>query len=304
MNLRDLRYLIAVSEHKHFGHAADACFVSQPTLSGQIKKLEESLGVKVFERTNRSVEITPVGQRILVHARRAIEQAEMIEAVAKAHQDPLAGPLRLGVIPTLGPYVAPLLLVPLRRSYPQMRLILSEQVTETTLHLLRRHEIDVALIATPIDDPDLVARPLFDEPFWLAHPRDHVLYTADEVRATDIPDDELLLLDDGHCLSRQVMEVCSLHEGESGAFGDLRAASLETLIQMVGAGFGCTLVPALALRSSWTTDAGVIVRPLEDKDAFRRISLVSRASFPRPEAVNAVAEALLAQLPNTVKVIE
>ena len=302
MNLRDLRYLIAVAEHKHFGKAAEACFVSQPTLSGQIKKLEDQLGVVLFERTKRHVEITPIGERILEQARAVEEHVKGIESLARFHQDPLAGPLKLGMIPTLGPYLTSLMLLPLRRRFPQMRLVLFEDITEHLLERLRRREIDAALLATPVDTPDLVDRPLFDEPFWLAIPRDHRLYATEEITLKDLPGEELLLLADGHCLARQVAEVCRLQDEAAGvATGDLRASSLETLIQLVGAGFGCTLVPALALRGSWTTDAGVVVRPLQMPDAFRRVRLAHRPGFPRLQALDALAELVRERLPNTVR---
>ncbi|MCB1875583.1 MAG: LysR family transcriptional regulator [Chromatiales bacterium] len=302
MNLRDLRYLIAVAKYRHFGKAAEACFVSQPTLSGQIKKLEEFLGVTLFERTNRSVSITPVGEEILRHARLALEQSDMIEQVARAHRDPVAGPLRLGVIPTLSPYLMPLVLMPLRERYPQMRLILSEEITDSLMERLREHQIDVALIATPVDDPELQATPLFNEPFWLAHPRGHPLYLKDEITEEDLLGLNLLLLSDGHCLTHQVMEVCHLQERDQGGdTGDLRASSLETLLQLVGAGFGCTLVPALAIRGPWMTDAGVIARPLHLDSAFRRVSMVSRRTFPRHRALELLAQIIVERLPNTVE---
>lgn len=302
MNLRDIKYILAVADARHFGKAAENCFVSQPTLSGQIKKLEEELGVILFERTNRSVEITPIGQTLLHHARLLQEQVEAIERVARAHQDPLDGPLRIGAIPTLSPYLVPLLLVPLKRQYPQLRLVLSEELTESLLARLQRHDLDAALLATPVDQPELVQAPLFDEPFWLAHPRNHPLYFKDEISAQDLTEIELLLLAEGHCLTHQVMEVCHLRERpHQGEMADLRAASLETLLQLVGAGFGCTLVPALAIRGGWMTDSGIIARRLELPDAFRRISLVYRRSFPRPQALAAFAGVLLAHLPNTVR---
>ena len=302
MNLRDIKYILAVADARHFGRAAENCFVSQPTLSGQIKKLEEELGVILFERTNRSVEITPIGQTILHHARLLQEQVEAIEQVARAHQDPLDGPLRIGAIPTLSPYLVPLLLVPLKRQYPQLRLVLSEELTESLLARLQRHDLDAALLATPVDQPELAQAPLFEEPFWLAHPRNHPLYFKDEISAQDLTEIELLLLAEGHCLTHQVMEVCHLRERpHQGEMADLRAASLETLLQLVGAGFGCTLVPALAIRGGWMTDSGIIARRLEQPDAFRRISLVYRRSFPRPQALAAFASVLLAQLPNTVR---
>ncbi len=302
VNLRDLRYILALAETRHFGRAAERCYVSQPTLSGQIKKMEDELGVVIFERTNRSVDITPVGQTILAHARLAVEQADAIEQVARAHQDPLAGPLRIGAIPTLSPYLMPLVLVPLKRTYPKLRLVLSEEITESLLGRLHRHEIDAALLATAVDDTDLESMPLFDEPFWLAHPRSHPLYEKEDIDASDLESVELLLLADGHCLTHQVMEVCRMAERPThGEMADLRAASLETLLQLVGAGFGCTLVPALAIRGGWMTDSGIIARPLALPDAYRRISLVYRGSFPRRIALEALAQVIRDHLPNTVR---
>ncbi|MBK1645728.1 LysR family transcriptional regulator [Thiocapsa imhoffii] len=302
MNLRDLKYILAVSETRHFGRAAERCFVSQPTLSGQIKKLEDELDVVIFERTNRSVEITPVGEAILAHARLALEQAQAIEQVARAHQDPLAGPLRIGAIPTLSPYLIPQILMPLKTRFPNLRLILSEEITDSLISRLIGHEIDAALVATSVEEHDLAAIPLFDEPFWLAHPRNDPLYEKEDITAADLAALDLLLLADGHCLTHQVMEVCRLAERPSrGDMADLRAASLETLLQLVGAGFGCTLVPALAIRGAWMTESGIIARPLSNlPDAHRRISLAYRRSFPRQIALRALADLIRQHLPNTV----
>jgi LysR family hydrogen peroxide-inducible transcriptional activator len=305
MNLRDIKYILAVAETRHFGKAAERCFVSQPTLSGQIKKLEDQLGVVIFERTNRSVEVTPIGEEILTHARLLVEQADAIEQVARAHQDPLAGPLRVGAIPTLSPYLMPLVLVPLKRRCPQLKLVLFEETTEALLRRMDQHELDAALLATPTSNPDLDSIPLFDEPFWLAHPRNHPLYDKDDITQDDLESIDLLLLSEGHCLSQQVMEVCKMADRpRTGEMADLRAASLETLLQLVGAGFGCTLVPALAIRGSWMTDSGIIARRLELPDAKRRVSLVFRRSFPRRAALEAFAEVTLSQLPNTVKAVK
>jgi LysR family hydrogen peroxide-inducible transcriptional activator len=301
MNLRDLTYIIAVAETRHFGKAAERCFVSQPTLSGQIKKLEEELGVSIFERTQRSVEITPVGEAILEHARQIMEQVEVMEQLALAQQDPLAGPLRIGAIPTLSPYLMPLILLPLKQQHPQMKLVLSEELTDTLLARLRNHEIDAALLATPVEEQDLVALPLFDEPFWLAYPHQHPFYAKEKITRRDLDSVNLLLLAEGHCLAQQAMDVCHLKEREiHGDMADLRASSLETLIQLVGAGFGCTLIPALAMRGSWTTDSGVVAQPLELRDAYRRVSLVFRHSYPRQEALKAFAGIIQDNLPNTV----
>lgn len=302
MNLRDIKYLIAVAEYRHFGRAAERCHVSQPTLSGQIRKLEDELGVTLFERTNRTVRVTPVGESILTHARLLLEQADAMQQLARAHRDPLSGPLRVGAIPTLSPYLMPLVLVPLRRRWPQLRLVLSEELTQVLVQRLRAHEIDAALLATPVDYPDLTRIPLFEEPFWLAHPRDHELYTKEEINREDLDAIELLLLSEGHCLSQQVMEICRGQDRpRQGEMADLRASSLETLLQLVGAGFGCTLVPALAVRGSWTTDSGIIARPLNLPDAFRRVELVFRQTFPRRQALDALVEIIQTNLPNTVR---
>jgi len=301
MNLRDLKYIIAVAETRHFGKAAERCFVSQPTLSGQIRKLEDELGVAIFERTNRSVEITPVGEEIVTHARQMMEQADAIVQLAQARHDPLAGPLRIGAIPTLSPYLMPLILEPLKKQLPQIKLVLSEELTDTLLKRLRNHEIDAALLATPQNDADLEVMPLFDEPFWVAYPRKHDFYAKDRIGLRDLRNQNLLLLAEGHCLADQAMDVCRIKERQTrGELADLRAASLETLIQLVGAGYGITLVPALALRASWMSGSGVVAQALAMGDASRRVSLVFRRSFPRHAALEALAGIIVARLPNTV----
>jgi LysR family hydrogen peroxide-inducible transcriptional activator len=303
MNLRDLKYFIALADTRHFGQAAARTFVSQPTLSGQIRKLEAELGAALFERTTKTVALTPLGEALLPHARRAVEEADALAQLAKAHRDPLVGPLRVGAIPTLAPYLVPLILAPLKRRYPGVKLVLSEEITAQLLERLRRHELDAALIATPVEDADLRARALFEEPFWLALPRGHALDHKDPITRRDLASLEMLLLSEGHCLAEQTMEICRLSSRrDAGEQADLRAASLETVLQLVGARMGATLVPALALRGTWTTDAGVIARPLQVPDAFRRVSIVWRKSFPRTAAIEALAEVILASVPNTVRV--
>ena len=305
MNLKDLKYIIAVAETRHFGKAAQRCFVSQPTLSGQIKKLEQELGVLIFESTNRSVEVTPIGQDIIQHAYLTIEQTEAIKQLAIAHQDPLAGPLRIGAIPTLSPYLMPLILMPLRRRHPQLKLVLSEEMTDTLLRRLHNHEIDAALLATAVEDHDLESVPLFNEPFWLAHPRQHWFYNREDITREDLDNTEMLLLSEGHCLAKQAMDICHMAERQQqGDLADLRASSLETLLQLVGAGFGSTLVPALALRGSWTTDSGVVARKLDLPEAFRQVSIVFRQSFPRQKALQAFSQIIMDNLPNTVQPIK
>jgi LysR family transcriptional regulator, hydrogen peroxide-inducible genes activator len=302
LNLRDLKYIIAVADTRHFGKAAERCFVSQPTLSGQIKKLEGELGVTIFERTNRAVRTTPIGEEILHYARAMLEQAQAIEQISAAHRDPLAGPLRVGAIPTISPYLMPLILAPLKRAHPKLKLVLSEETTEMLTQRLHNFEIDAALLATAVDPTEFDVIPLFDEPFWIAYPLDHPFYLKDNITRADLEKTDLLLLAEGHCLAQQVMDLCHLRGRDNGGeMADLRASSLETLLQLVGAGFGSTLVPALAMRGSWTTDSGVVARKLEFKGAQRRVSLAYRKSYPRKRALQALADIILHSLPNTVQ---
>ncbi|QJE72189.1 LysR family transcriptional regulator [Aerophototrophica crusticola] len=282
MNLRDLRYLLAVAEHRHFGRAAEACNVSQPTLSGQIRKLEEELGVEVFERTNKWVVPTEVGERLLTQAAKAVEAADGLVAAARAARDPLDGPLTLGVIPTLGPYLMPLVFGPLRDAYPKLRIELWEDTTDNVLERLRAKRLDAALIAT--DPPEgLVDIPLFTEPFLAALPENHLLAGRARVAEADLADD-LLVLADGHCLRDQALAACGRADARAGAF---RAAGLETLLNMVAAGYGTTLVPGLAAGA--LRGRGIALRPLEGMPG-RTVRLVSRPSFPRGKALEAVAD--------------
>jgi len=305
MNLRDLKYLVAVADSHHFGHAAESCFVSQPTLSGQIKKLETELGVTLFERTKRSVETTPLGETIACQARIVLEQAEVLVQLAQANQDPLVGPLRIGAIPTLSPYLVPLILKPLIKQYPQIKLVLSEELTDTLLVRLGKHEIDAAMIATPVDNPEFETLPLFEEPFWLAHPRKHPLANKKTISQTDLDGADLLLLAEGHCLAEQAMQVCHIHERSvQGDMADLRAASLETLLQMVAAGLGSTLLPALALKSPAVKDRNIATRPLNLPDTYRQVLLVYRRSFPRQQVLDAFAEIVINNLPDSVGVLD
>ena len=305
MNIKDLQYVVAVAETHHFGRAAERCHVSQPTLSGQLKKLEESLGITLFERTNRSVEITTIGVAVVEHAHRILEQTEAIMQLAAAHQDPLAGPLRIGVIPTLSPYLMPLILASLKQNFPQFKLVLSEELTDSLLYRLQHHELDAVLLATSVDELSLQSIPLFNEPFWLAHPQNHPLSTKTKLTNTDLDNTDLLLLAEGHCLAKQAMEVCHIkHRPEQGELADLRAASLETLLQLVAAGFGSTLVPALATSSPSCRDENIRLRPLNFPNACRTISLVFRSSFPRRQVLDAFAELLRSKLPSSVNIME
>jgi len=288
MNLQDLKYLVAVSEHRHFGRAAEACNVSQPTLSSQIKKLENDLGVKLLERTNKRVELTPVGTQILEHARQALAQAREMEAVAQSARDPLVGPLKLGVIPTLAPYLMPLILKPLREAYPGLTIELWEDQTKALIEGLRSHKLDAALLATEADAPEVTEIELFREPLLAALPPEHRLAEADQVDQKAIAD-ELLVLAEGHCLATQALDACGSKAARTGLQSSMQAATLETLVNLVAAGYGTTLIPELAADSLGRL--GIVVRPLSS-DTSRTIRLASRPGFPRAAALRAVEKVI------------
>ena len=302
MNFRDLHYLIALGDTLHFGKAAERCFASQPTLSGQIQKLEQELGVTLFERTNRTVRSTPIGLQVTNHARQILEQVDAIHALATGHKDPLTGPLRIGAIHTLSPYLLPLLMIELRDRHPELVLEITESTTDRLLQSLREHQLDAVLLATPPDEQDLDAIKLFEEPFWLAHPRDHELYTQDDIQLEDLAGLDVLLLSQEHCLSEQVMAACQLTErSETGSMAGLKASSLETLVQLVGMGIGVTLVPALSVHAGRLAVNGVILREFQIPQAFRQVRLVYRASFPRLDSLELLSDNIRRVLPNTVR---
>lgn len=289
LSIRDLGYLLAAAEHAHFGRAARACGVSQPTLSVQIRKLEEQLGVVLFERAGKAVAPTAACLEMVGHARAAVIACEAIVDLARHRRDPLAGPFRLGVIPTLAPYLLPLVFAPLRTALPALMIEPWEEPTEALQARLRAHDLDAALLATEVDGPDLVSRPLFAEPFVAALPPDHPLAGRDTVSEADLAAD-MLVLADGHCLREQALAVC----GGGGALGDtLRAASLATLLNMVAAGYGVTLIPGLAAGAA--EDAGIVLKPLS-VPAGRTIRIAWRAGFPRTAAVEAVGAVIAGRL--------
>ncbi|WP_348260911.1 LysR substrate-binding domain-containing protein [Telmatobacter sp. DSM 110680] len=301
MNLQELRYLVAIAEHRHFGRAAEACNVSQPTLSSQIKKLEDELGVTLLERTNKRVDITPVGSQILTHAKRALAEAGQMEAVARAARDPMVGPLKLGVIPTVAPYLMPLILKPLRQGYPGLTIELWEDQTRALVEGLRNHKLDAALLATATDAPEITEIELYDEPLLAALPRNHRLAGAKKVDESALTE-ELLVLADGHCLSTQALAACGAKHGAHGMGvghmrgslqgtlqGSMQAATLETLVNLVAAGYGSTLIPALA--AGTLGQRGIVLLPLTGRSS-RTIRLASRPGFPRAQALRAIEKVI------------
>ena len=287
MNTRDLRYVLALAEHQHFGDAARACGVSQPTLSVQVRRLEDMLGITLFERSSRAAVPTPACERLLGPARAAVAAADAIVAEARQWRDPLTGPFRLGIIPTLAPYLLPLVFGPLREALPGLAIEPWEDQTAALLDRLRGHALDAVLLATAPDGADLASRALFTEPFLAALPPDHALTRQAVVAEADLAAD-ILVLADGHCLRDQALAVC----GGAGG-GALRASSLPTLMGMVAAGYGTTLIPGLAAGAA--EDMGIVLRPLAAQ-ASRTVRIVWRVQYARAEAVAAVGDVLAGRL--------
>lgn len=285
MNLRDLQYLVALAETRHFGRAALRCHVSQPTLSAQLRKLEEFLGVTLIERRPRRVGLTPAGEAVVERARRMLRDAEDIRALARASQDPLGGQLKLGLIPTLGPYLLPRVAPRITRALPKLQLVLHEFQTEPLVDRVVSGELDVAILALPADTKGLVTRSLFAEGFVVAMPEHHPLAARKRVKAADLAHEKLLLLEEGHCLRNQALEVCA-HAGIEEQ--DFRATSLETLRQMVAAGLGITLLPRLAAEGPFASTRGLAVRPFSPPAPSRVIGAAWRRSTSRGAAIAAV----------------
>lgn len=290
IKLKDLRYLVAVADTGHFGRAAERCFVSQPTLSAQLKKLEDYLGVPLVERQPRKALLTPAGAEIVARARRIVEASDEVVGIAQAHREPLAGRLRVAFLPTIGPYLLPLVAPKLRKELPRLELMLYEYQTSTMLERLRAGDIDMGILALPVEMDGLSAKALYDEPFVVAAPADHPLASRKQLKVADLQGATLLLLEDGHCLRDQALDVCNridVHEKQ-----DFRATSIETLRQMVASGAGLTLMPELATRGSHATPRGLVFKPFVKPVPTRTIGAVWRRSSPRTIAIDAVSRVI------------
>lgn len=288
MNLRDLRYFVALADTRHFGKAAERSFVSQPTLSAQIKKLENYLGVQLIERQPRKITLTEMGQRILPLARRILQESDEIVSLARNEHDPLSGKLNVAFIPTVGPYLLPLVARKLRKQLPQLKLMLYEYQTQPLLEKLRAGAIELGILALPVPLDGLEARELYDEPFTVAVPNQHALAKRAHVKLDDLAGETLLLLEDGHCLRDQALDVCSMVNVKENE--DYRATSLETLRQMVAAGLGITLLPELATRGPFGSGHGLAVKSFAKPIPSRTVGAIWRKSSARVEAINAVCE--------------
>jgi LysR family hydrogen peroxide-inducible transcriptional activator len=301
MTLQELRYVVALADLGHFGQAAEACFVSQSTLSTGLKKLEEFLGITLFDRSLRRVTPTPIGREIIDSARLILQEAERIRELARLSQDPMDRTVQLGVIPTLGPYYLPHALTMVHKLHPRLRLLLREEMTPHLLEDLAEGRLDGGLLALPIDDPALEAAPLFVEPFLAAVPATHELARKRAIHVDELAAAGLLLLEEGHCLRDQALAVCRLQGLRSE---EIRATSLETLRQMVGMGLGVTLIPALAAESPKPTRRRVVLKALAGEGAARTIGLVWRRRSPAAQTMARLASTLADYLPEGVFPVE
>ena len=303
MTLTELRYIVAVARERHFGRAAEHCFVSQPTLSVAVKKLEEELGVTLFERGPGEVTVTPAGQKIVEQAQRVLEEAARIKELAAAGRDPIAGPLRLGAIYTIGPYLLPKLIPILRRSAPSMQLHIQENFTHRLGEMLKSGEVDVILIALPFDEPGIETRAVYDEPFVVAVPKGHPWEGRKRVTSEELTRESLLLLGEGHCFRDQVLEFChTMRSRERSSLArTVEGGSLETIRQMVAGGVGVTVLPSTSIGASGASDL-IRILPFAKPVPSRRVALAWRRSFPRPEAIEALRKGILAcNLPQVEK---
>ncbi len=274
MNLRDLEYLLAIDEEHHFHRAADRCFVSQPTLSGQLKKLEQELGVQLVERSKRQVRMTEAGTAVAAQARRVLNEARAIKSIAQSFHDPMQGELQLGLIPTVAPYLLPLIMPLFSQHYPDLKLWLHEQQTSVLLEKLRQAELDLLILALPVETDEFAELDLFTEAFWLAAPKANALAKRKHISLAELQDQEILLLEEGHCLRGQALEVCFMAGAHERA--GFRATSLETLRHMVGEGMGMTLIPELAVPKCRLKADAVSYIPFQSPVPGRRIGMLYR----------------------------
>ncbi|MEO1191010.1 MAG: LysR substrate-binding domain-containing protein [Pseudomonadota bacterium] len=302
MNTRDLEYLVAVADELHFGRAAERCHASQSALSGQIRKLEDQLGVQVFERSKRHVQVTEAGAAVVAQARVILRQVEGLHDLACSRRDPLAGHCTLGMPPTIGPYLTPRILPALKEALPDLRLDLVEDFTDHLEEQLADGDLDLAILATTPTHSTLTEIPLYDEPFWVALPAGHPLAEGETVQLEDIRPSDLLLLSDGHCLRDQIYQACKLDRTSSSDSGPrTKKTSLSTILSLVGAGHGMTLVPAMSLSGAWVTDGGISIRREASGTAGRCVRLTHRKGYHRMALVERLVTVIRSVLPNTVR---
>jgi len=296
MTLTELRYIVTLAQEQHFGRAADRCYVSQPTLSIAVKKLEDELGVALFERTKSRVQPTPLGEQIIAQANLVLEQTAAIKDLADAGKDQLSSPLSVGAIFTIGPYLLPKFIPHLQQIAQRMPLYVEESYTHNLRKKLRNGELDVIIIALPFSEPDVVTQTLFEEPFVVLMPKNHPLAQQKKINVSDLTDQKMLLLGEGHCFRDQVLTTCPNLQPHNDASSQIttvaEGSSLETLRHMVASGLGITILPLSAAESSLYTQDVLVTRPFEDPIPSRTIALAWRASFPRHKAIDALRKAI------------
>lgn len=298
MTLTELRYIVAVAREKHFGRAADACCVSQPTLSVAVRKLEDELGVQLFERGGQEIHVTPVGQQVVQRAIQALEAVEVVRQTAHQGRDELSGPLRIGAIYTVGPYLFPELISNLAEIAPQLPLIVEENFTAALGEKLKRGELDVVILSLPFAEPNIVTLPVYEEPFVILLPSAHPLTARKTLRSQDLEKESILLLGAGHCFRDQVIEACPACAPKSVADGDfiytIEGGSLETIRHMVASGMGITVLPCTAAGVHRYSQRLISIRRFSNPAPRRQIALAWRASFPRPKVIDVLQEAIAA----------
>lgn len=298
MTLTELRYIVALARERHFGRAARACHVSQPTLSVAVRKLEDELGTALFERRKTEARITPLGEKIVARAQQVLEEVEGIRQLARLEKDQLNAPLRLGVIYTIGPYLLPELIPVLHERTPQMPLLIEENYTAQLAEQLRLGELDAILVALPFDEPGIVTLPLYDEPFVVLLPASHPWRERKTIAPQDLAEETVLLLGAGHCFRDQVLEVCPACARQASEEGSLSRAlqgsSLETIRHMVASGLGITVLPCTAAGAERYAQRLLVIRRFTEPVPRRRVALAWRTTFPRPRAIEALRQALLA----------
>ncbi len=293
MTLTDLRYLVALAHERHFGRAAEKCHVSQPTLSVAIKKVEDELGIQLFERSAAEVKITETGRRIVAQAEKVLMEAGQIQEIAAAGKDPLAGPLRVGVIYTIGPYLLPRLIPRVHQLAPRMPLIIQENYTTRLAEALKRGELDVIIISLPFEEAGIVAQPVYDEPFRVLIPAEHPWKNSESIDPDQLANDQLLLLGAGNCFRDQVLEVCPHCRNVGGLQRTLEGSSLETIRHMVATGLGVTVLPSSAADEMTLQNQLVAVRPFAEPQPVRRVALAWRVTYPRSGAIDILRTAIL-----------
>lgn len=293
MTLTELRYIVTLAQEQHFGRAADRCHVSQPTLSVGVKKLEDELGVLIFERSKSAVRLTPVGEGIVAQAQKVLEQAQGIRELAQAGKNQLAAPLKVGAIYTVGPYLFPHLIPQLHRVAPDMPLYIEENFTHVLRDKLRTGELDAVILALPFHEADVLTKPLYDEPFYVLMPADHPWTARKSIDSQMLNDKSLLLLGEGHCFRDQVLEACpATRKSDAPSHTTVESSSLETIRHMVASGLGVSVLPLSAVDSHHYAPGVLAVRPMSAPAPYRTVAIAWRASFPRPKAIEILADSI------------